>query len=139
MYAVYDSTGRLVSTGTVVADPLPAGLTARLLTDQEAAWLADGGQWDAASRLVREPVPVVPDSVTPWQIRRWLLLRGVIPAAVDAMIDAVPDAAEREALRVDWEYAAFVERSHPMLEPMAAALGITDLDAAFVEAARLGT
>jgi hypothetical protein len=139
MYAVHDSTGRLVSTGTVIADPLPPGLTARLLTEQEAAWLAAGGQWDAAARAVREPAPAVPDSVTPWQIRRWLMLQGVGLATIEAVIDAIPDPAVRESVRLDWEWAEVVQRSHPMLVPLAAAIGVVDLDTAFLQASRLGT
>jgi hypothetical protein len=88
MHAVYDSsTGVLVSTGTVVADPLPPGLTARLLTEHEAAWLNAGGCWDAAACVVCEPpmpaAPGVMDEVTPWQIRLALLARGWGPADVD--------------------------------------------------------
>lgn len=80
----------------------------------------------------------VPPSVTAWQIRRWLISHGILLAQVDAAIAAIPDAAQREAAKVDWEYAPYVERSHPMLPLMAAALGIADLDAAFVEAAQIG-
>lgn len=138
LYAVYTSAGSLVSTGTVVADPLPVGLSARTLTAQEREWLAAGGAWDAAACVVRQPAPAVPDSVTPWQIRRWLLLRGVTDAHVDALIDSIEDAATREAVRIDWVWAERVQRSHPMLPTMAAALGIVDLDAAFTEAAQLG-
>jgi hypothetical protein len=58
-------------------------------------------------------------------------------AAVDAAIDAIPDAAQRDSVRVEWEYAPYVERAHPMLVPLAAALGLTEeqVDQAFVEAA----
>jgi hypothetical protein len=40
-------------------------------------------------------------------------------------------------VRVEWEYAPYVERSHAMLVPLAAALGLTEaqVDQAFVEAA----
>lgn len=81
----------------------------------------------------------VPESVTAWQIRRWLISQGISLAKVDAAIAAIPDAAQREAAKVDWEYAPYVERSHPMLVPLGAALGMTpeQIDAAFVEAAGL--
>ena len=138
MYAVWSADGALVSTGSVIADPLPAGLSSRALTPAEAAWLATGGVWDSAARAVREPAPAVPESVTPWQIRRWLLMRGVTLAMVDALIDGIEDAATREAVRLDWEWAERVHRAHPMLPALASALGVPDLDAAFVEAARLG-
>jgi hypothetical protein len=42
-------------------------------------------------------------------------------------------------VRVEWEYAPYIERSHPMLGPLGAALGLTDeqIDEAFVSAAAL--
>ncbi len=138
MYAVFDgTTGTLVSTGSVIADPLGDGLSARVLTAQEQAWLAAGGAWDSTARAVREPAPAVPDSVTPWQIRRWLLMRGITLAMVDALIDGIEDAAAREAVRLDWEWSERVHRAHPMLPALAAALGIADLDTAFVQAGQL--
>ena len=139
MYAVFDSAGTLVSTGTVVADPLPAGLSSRALTTDEAAWLAAGGAWDAAARTVREPVPVVPASITTWQMFTYLWREHRITEAhVDAVIDTIPIAAVREQTRIDVRRAPYVLRAHAMLPALAAALGVADLDAAFVEAARLG-
>lgn len=40
-------------------------------------------------------------------------------------------------LAVEWEYAPYIERSHPMLVPLAQSLGLTeaDIDRAFTEAA----
>lgn len=89
-----------------------------------------------------DPVPesiAIPQSVTARQIRLWLVSHGVSLAAVDAAIDAITDATQREMVRVEWEYAPYVERSHPMLVPLASALGLTaaQVDAAFGEAAAL--
>lgn len=80
-----------------------------------------------------------PQSITARQIRLWLVGRGIALASVEAAIDAIPDQAQRDAVRVEWEYAPYVERSHPMLVPLAAALGLSELevDQAFVEAATL--
>lgn len=91
--------------------------------------------WIAAPDAPEEPS--VPSTVTAWQIRRWLIGNGYTLAQISAVIDAIPDAAQREAVRIDWEYAPYVERSHPMLEPLAASLGIEDLDAAFIAAERI--
>jgi len=81
----------------------------------------------------------VPASVTARQIRLWLVRHGVSLAAVDAAIDAIPDQQSREEVRVEWDYAPYVERSHPMLIPLAAALGLSEsqVDDAFREAAGL--
>jgi hypothetical protein len=79
----------------------------------------------------------VPASVSPRQIRLWLLRQGISLAAVDAAIDAIPDQLQRDSVRVEWDYAPYVERTHPMLVPLAAALGLSEqqVDQAFIEAA----
>jgi hypothetical protein len=53
------ATGQSVSIGTVIADPLPAGITALPLTDAEGEGLQNGSlQWDAATRsLIPTPPP----------------------------------------------------------------------------------
>jgi hypothetical protein len=81
----------------------------------------------------------VPQSISARQIRLWLVRNGVSLATVEAAINAIPDAVTRESVRVEWEYAPYVERTHAWLVPMAAALGMTEsqVDAAFREAAAL--
>lgn len=81
----------------------------------------------------------VPASVSARQIRLWLIRHGVSMAAVDAAIDAIPDQLQRDSVRVEWDYAPYIERSHPMLLPLAAALGLTEeqVDTAFVEASAI--
>lgn len=81
----------------------------------------------------------IPKSVTARQVRLWMIQHGVAMSAVDAAISAIADEQTRESVRVEWEYAPYIERSHPMLAPLAAALGMDDaaLDAAFREAATL--
>ena len=83
--------------------------------------------------------PAVPESVSARQIRLWLVRNGVSLAAVDAAIDAIPDQLQRDSVRVEWDYAPYVERSHPMLAPLAAALGLTEqqVDQAFIEASSI--
>lgn len=81
----------------------------------------------------------VPKTVTARQLRLWMVRHQLSLAAVDAAIDAIPDQQQRDEVRVEWEYAPYVERSHPMLLPLAAALGLTgeQVDQAFLEAATL--
>ena len=56
------TTGQSVSIGTVIADPLPAGITALPLTDEQGEGLQNGSLiWDAASRTL---IPTPPPSVT---------------------------------------------------------------------------
>jgi hypothetical protein len=81
--------------------------------------------------------PPVPDSISARQIRLWLVRHGVSLASVDAVIATIPDQIQRDSVRVEWDYAPYVERSHPMLVPLAAALGLSEsqVDQAFIEAA----
>lgn len=81
----------------------------------------------------------VPASVTARQIRLWLVAHGVSMAAVEEAIAAITDQHTRDAVAVEWEYAPYVERSHPWLVPLAQALGLDEagIDAAFREAAGL--
>ncbi len=81
--------------------------------------------------------PPVPESVSARQIRLWLVRHSISLAQVDAAIDAIPDQLQRDSVRVEWDYAPYVERVHPMLIPLAAALGLTEgqVDQAFVESA----
>lgn len=101
----------------------------------------DDGNWsllpDSTDDLPE--LPDVPSSVTARQIRLWLVRHGVSLAQVDAAIDAIPDAQQREECRVEWDYAPYVERTHPMLLPLASALGLTSeqVDEAFREAATI--
>jgi hypothetical protein len=55
------TTGASVSIGTVIADPLPAGITALPLSDEQGAGLQNGTlKWDEATRsLVPTPPPAV--------------------------------------------------------------------------------
>jgi hypothetical protein len=61
-HLLYNSTtGESVSIGTVIADPLPEGITALALTDEQGEGLQNGSlMWDAASRtLIATPPPSV--------------------------------------------------------------------------------
>jgi hypothetical protein len=55
------TTGESVSIGTVIADPLPAGITALPLTDAQGEGLQNGTLvWDAVTRsLIATPPPAV--------------------------------------------------------------------------------
>jgi hypothetical protein len=56
------TTGESVSIGTVIADPLPEGITALPLTDEQGEGLQNGMLvWDAATRTL---IPTPPPAVT---------------------------------------------------------------------------
>ena len=92
--------------------------------------------WDSLAPPA-QTTPVA--AISARQIRLWLVSHGITLAAVKSAIDAISDPAVRDATTIEWEYAPYVERTHPMLVPLAAALGLTeaDIDRAFQEAAQL--
>lgn len=98
---------------------------------------AENAVWSAGAWVI--PEPVIPDTVSARQIRLWLVQHGYSLADVTAAIDLIPDQSQRAVIQIEWEYAPYVERAHPMLIPLAAALGLTEeqVDAAFIEAAQL--
>lgn len=83
--------------------------------------------------------PPIPESISARQIRLWLVRHGISLSQVDSAIDAIPDQLQRDSVRVEWDYAPYVERSHPMLIPLAVALGLTEeqVDQAFIEASSI--
>jgi hypothetical protein len=138
---------RNLSTGRIEPLPWRVRMPDGSTRTDPGQWASDSAALAAAGYVVTERTPEddiepqepTPATVSARQIRLWLVAHGVSLAAVDAAIDAIPDALQRDSVRVEWEYAPYVERSHPMLVPLAAALGLTEeqVDQAFVEAATL--
>lgn len=97
------------------------------------------GELVGINQRLPEDAAAVPSTVSARQIRLWLIQHGVSLSQVDAAIASISDPMQRDSVQVEWEYAPYVERSHPMLIPLAAALGLTEsqVDQAFIEAAGL--
>lgn len=78
----------------------------------------------------------VPEAVSARQIRLWLVQHNIPLSAIESAIDGIADHLTRDTVRVEWEYAPYVERSHPWLVPLAQSLGLTEerVDQAFREA-----
>lgn len=98
---------------------------------------SDAAQWIDGAWVIQPPE--VPESVSARQIRIYLVRNGFNLAQVDAAIDAIPDEQARQECRIEWDYAPYILRSHPMLIPLAAALGLTpeQVDEAFREASTI--
>jgi hypothetical protein len=84
-------------------------------------------------------VTPVPESISARQIRLWLIQHNISLSTIEETINSISDAITRETVRVEWEYAPYVERKHPWLEQLGSALGLTsqDIDRAFIEASQL--
>lgn len=92
-YAVVDAAGRCQSIGTVLASPMPAGLSAVPLSDSDAAALLDGEAAWAPGKLGVVPIITPAPDVTLDQIRAWM-------AQALGMTTGDIDNAFREAARI---------------------------------------
>jgi hypothetical protein len=105
--------------------------------DQRQATI-DGTVVDIVRTWLPVP-PVVPNNVSARQIRLWLLSNNISLAAVQTAIDAIPDPALRDKTKVEWEFAPYIERYHPLISTIGLQLGLTDadIDAGFIAAEQL--
>lgn len=97
---------------------------------------------DLAQRAIDAQLMAVPPmpAITAAQLRLALLGLGMTGAQVEAAIDAMPGTdMQREAARIQWEYATTFPRQHPLVVAIGAALGMTEaqIDAAWLHAATL--
>ena len=78
-------------------------------------------------------------TLTSRQLRLGLVLHDISLSSVEAAIDAIEDETDREVARIEWEYATTFERSHPLVNQVGTALGLTpeQIDAMWTEAAAL--
>jgi len=81
--------------------------------------------------------PPPPPVLTARQLRLGLVHNGISLSSVEAAIDAIEGPTDREVARIEWEYATTFERSHPLVNQIGAALGLTpeQIDAMWTEAA----
>jgi hypothetical protein len=97
------------------------------------AWLAEGNAPEPADA---PPVPVI-TSVTMRQARLALLQQGLL-TQVNNAVASMP-GAQGDAVRIEWEFSSAVERNRPLVQSLAASLGMTSqqLDDLFALAATL--
>lgn len=86
------------------------------------------------------PIPVViPPTVSARQVRLWLIDNDISLTSVEAAIDTIVNEKIREKTRVEWEYAPYIERNHPLIESLSQYLGLTSeqVDQGFIQASQL--
>lgn len=77
-----------------------------------------------------------PSRVSARQIRLWLVQHGFDLNQIEYLISNIEDPLVRETVKIEWEYAPYVEKNHPWLVPLAQSLGLNEqqIDQAFREA-----
>lgn len=98
----------------------------------------DGNYVDIIRTWVDIPT-IIPDSISARQVRLWLLDNGISLTQVDNAIDTIEDPLLKEKTKVEWEYAPYIERNHPLIESLAQYLGLTpeQIDQGFIIASKL--
>lgn len=135
--AAIQSTGLIPLTTTVP----PTHDAATQAVEETAPVQIDGvwtQQWTVRDLTPEELKARVPTVVTMRQARLALLQAGLL-SQVEAAIAAIEDAVQRQAVQIEWEYAAEVDMTHPWVQTLGAALGLTAeaMDALFEQAATL--
>lgn len=92
--------------------------------------------------IIRTWIPIqpqVPANISARQVRLWLLQNGISLNQVENAIDTINDPLLRESTRVEWEYAPYIERNHPLIDSLAQYLGLTSeqIDQGFIVASQI--
>jgi hypothetical protein len=69
--------------------------------------------------------PLAIPHCSPRQIRLWLLSLGVTDAQVIGLINQIPDSNTRAATLIEYQYASEFQRTHPFVDQIGLALGLT--------------
>jgi hypothetical protein len=99
-------------------------------TDIGCAW--DGVNFQTVTRVYK-----IPQEVTQRQARLALLKAGLLDKINEFVAKA--EGKEGESMRIEWEFADVISRTHPLIVSLAPALGLTQeqIDKLFVEASVL--
>jgi len=82
------------------------------------------GQVYAGQRPKEPEAPLyVPPHVTPRQFRLALISIDIMPEQVTALLSQEPDEMKKAQSLTEWEYASQIDRNHPMVATLGAALG----------------
>lgn len=89
-------------------------------------WIEETYVRDLSQQEINQRLPHPPDTCTPRQLRIALIQTGISLSAIEAQIDAIPDAIQKEIARAEWEYALEIKKEHPLVAMMASSLNLSD-------------
>lgn len=132
-YAFIDSNGVLTSWGFAEAN----GEDTRIEVADDFDHAPGSVRYDGSEWGPYDPQAIAPSVVSMRQARLALLEAGLLDD-VAAALGALP-SPQKEAAQINWEFAATVDRSSPLVATLAQALGLgaADLDQLFTTAAAL--
>jgi hypothetical protein len=81
----------------------------------------------------------IPNTISARQIRLWLIDNNFSLQDVENAINQISDTKLKEKTLVEWEYAPYVERFHPLVNTLGQVLGLNteQIDNAFIQASQL--
>lgn len=145
-----------LSNGTIItgniSDPAILGDVGYLTIRSDTPTQPDNTTEDVSQRvvnvdgnvvdIVRTWIPMVvptPETISARQIRLWLVDNNISLSSVENAINGIVDEKLREKTLVEWEYAPYVERNHPLLNTLGEVLGLSSeqIDTAFAQASQL--
>lgn len=98
-----------------------------------------GDTWDGVNFISPPPPPpAVPETVTRRQAKQALAINGKL-SLVQPAIDAIPDAAQRTLIQIEWDDSQEFQRNRASVIGIGTAIGLTssELDDLFRQAVTL--
>ena len=91
-------------------------------------WLADNPDFPVQPYTppTQEEIRASMAPLSARQLRLGLINNGLTLAQVTDAIEAMPAGPEKDAARIEWEYATTYNRTHPLIASVGGALGLTD-------------
>lgn len=81
----------------------------------------------------------IPQNISARQVRLWLIDNNIDLNNVVNIINTIEDPILKQKTLVEWEYAPYIERNHPLIETLGASLGLSpeQIDQGFITASQL--
>lgn len=84
---------------------------------------------------ITEPI-APPQTITATQVRLWLIDNNINLDDIVIAINSIQDPLLKQKTLIQWEYAPYIERNHPLIETIGSMLGLNSeqIDNAFLQA-----
>ena len=108
-------------------DPANQTLEYRTYADIDGRrWVQETYARDLSEDEKAQRIPRPPNVCSPRQLRLSLIQSGISISTLEAQLNSIPDPVQREIALVEWEYALEIQREHPLVSNLAAALSLSE-------------